>query len=317
MAGAGGTKGVTSLGALRTLGDWIRWTAARLDEAGVCCGHGMADTLDEAAYLVLHALGLPPEVPPPVYDTTLTAAEEAAVQTLVRRRVEERRPAAYLTQEAWFCGLRFYVDERVLVPRSPIAELIEENFAPWLGEEREVRRILDLGTGSGCIAIACAYAFPDAVVDAVDISTDALAVARHNIRRHRLMERVFPVHSDLFAALKGRRYDLIVSNPPYVSEAEMETLPREYGHEPAQGLVAAHDGLEFALRILEGAPAHLRQDGILVVEVGAGRAPLERRLPTLPFVWLEFRRGGEGVFLLTAEDLAAHRQAILEACRGI
>lgn len=304
------------LPALRTLEDWIRWGAARLDEAGVFHGHGMEQALDEAAYLALHALGLPPEVPASVYATVLTADEQQALQALIRQRVEERRPAAYLTREAWFCGLQFYVDERVLVPRSPIAELIERGFSPWLGWDHEVRRILDLGTGSGCIAIACAYAFPGAEVDAVDISTAALAVVRHNIQRHGLMGRVRPVHSDLFHALDGERYDIIISNPPYVAEAEMAQLPREYRHEPELGLVAADEGLEFALRILREAPRHLRPGGLLVVEVGASQAALERRLPMVPFVWLDFERGGEGVFLLTTQELEAHREDFRVSSEG-
>lgn len=300
----------TAAQAPRTLEDWIRWGAARLEAAAVCHGHGLAEALDEAAYLALHAVGLPPEVPASVYATVLTAEEGAAIEALLEQRVAERRPAAYLTRRAWFCGLQFYVDERVLIPRSPIAELIEQGFAPWLGWERPVRRILDLGTGSACIAIACAHAFPGARVDAVDISADALAVARRNIRRHGLEGRVQAIQSDLFSALGGAPYDIIVSNPPYVAAAEMAALPAEYRHEPALGLAAADEGLEFALRILREAPRHLRPGGLLVVEVGASQAALERRLPTVPFVWLEFARGGEGVFLLSAEDLQAHAREI-------
>ena len=271
----------------------------------------MAEPLDEAAYLALYAVGLPPEVPQSVFDTVLTGAEAAAVETLIVRRIRERRPAAYLTGEAWFCGLRFRVDERVLVPRSPIAELIEAGFAPWLAAGHAVRRILDLGTGSGCIAIACAHAFPQAQVDAVDISEAALAVCRDNIRLHGLEGRVRALRSDLFSTLDGERYDLIVSNPPYVAEAEMARLPREYRHEPALGLAAADEGLEFALRILREAADHLQPGGLLVVEVGASQAALTRRLPTLPLVWLEFRRGGEGVFLI-GEDALRARQRLLK-----
>ncbi len=303
-------EAVRELKALQTLGEWIRWGAARLEEAGVCCGHGLAAPGDEAAYLALHALGLPPEVPAPVFDTALTAGERQAVVDLIRRRIEERRPAAYLTREAWFCGLRFYVDERVLIPRSPIAELIDAGFAPWLEPQAEVRRILDLGTGCGCIAIACAYAFPEAEIDAADLSTDALAVARYNIRRHGLGQRVRPVHSDLFAALGGARYDLIVSNPPYVSPQELAGLPPEYRHEPEHGLRAGDEGLEYILRILREARRHLRPHGLLVVEVGAAREALERRLPFLPFVWPEFTRGGEGVFVLPASALPTRPEAL-------
>ncbi|MFQ5488955.1 MAG: 50S ribosomal protein L3 N(5)-glutamine methyltransferase [Gammaproteobacteria bacterium] len=301
---------------LRTLEDWIRWAATRLDVAGVFHGHGMEAALDEAAYLALHALGLPPEVPASVYATVLTDEEGQTLRALIRRRIEERLPAAYLTGEAWFCGLQFSIDERVLVPRSPIAELIEQSFSPWLAWNHEVRHILDLCTGSGCIAIACAHAFPEAEVDAVDISSDALAVAHRNIQRHGLIERVRAIHSDLFHALEGECYDIIVSNPPYVAEAEMAQLPREYRHEPELGLVAGDEGLEFVLRILREAPRHLRAGGLLVVEVGASRAALERRLPTVPFNWPDFERGGEGVFLLTAEELETHRQAFGLPGRG-
>lgn len=299
---------------LHTLRDWIRWGASRFNEAGLYYGHGTDNALDEALALTLAALHLDHGLPESYLDARLTDAERSAVAGLIRRRVEERIPVAYLTHEAWFAGLSFYVDERVLVPRSPIAELIEAQFEPWLPPP--VHRVLDLCTGSGCIAIACAYAFPDALVDATDISEPALAVARQNVARHGLDNRVQLVQSDLFARLGGQRYDLIVSNPPYVGAQELASLPREYEHEPRVGFAAGERGLDIVVPLLAAAADHLQPEGVLVVEVGIAQEALVERFPNVPFLWLEFERGGEGVFLLTAEQVREHADEFLQALQG-
>lgn len=288
---------------LYTIRDWIRWGASRMNEAELHFGHGTDNAIDEAAALVLHALHLPPDLHAEYFQASLIPAEKQAVMALLNRRVVERKPAAYLTRRAWFMSLPFYVDERVLIPRSPLAELIERHFTPWLSDSRKVENILDLGTGSGCIGIACAYAFPEARVDLVDISTDALEIARHNIVQHGLEDQVEAIQSDLFSALKGRRYDLIVSNPPYVGLEELDSLPSEYHHEPRLGLVAGKKGLDVVIEILHQAVDHLYEDGLLIVEVGNAQYALCEALPDIPFTWLEFERGGQGVFLLSAAQL--------------
>ncbi len=292
---------------------WVYWGVDCFEQHGIYCGHGTDNVLDEAAWLVLAALEMPLDVSLANVPQPLAPLQRRAIANLFQQRVETRKPAAYLTNEAWFCGLRFYVDERVLVPRSPIGELIVNGFAPWWPDQSPVSRVLDIGTGSGCIAIACAHAFPAAVVDAADISLEALAVTQQNIELHQLDARVNRVESDLFSALDGRRYDIIVSNPPYVDAEDIALMPEEFHHEPPLGLVAGTDGLDFAVRILQDAPRYLTAEGVLIVEVGNSDAALAQRFPTVPFMWLEFENGGHGVFLLTAQELAEYHELFLAA----
>ena len=295
---------------LSTLRDYIRWAASRFSQARVSFGHGTVTALDEAAALVLHTLYQPYNLAEAYLDTVLTMNERQAVIEIIDRRINERIPAAYLTNEAIFAGLSFYVDDRVLVPRSPIAELIEQRFSPWVDEE-QVGRILDLGTGSGCIAIACAYAFPEALIDAVDLSVDALAVAEINIENHQVSDSVTLYQSDLFKELPAAVYDVIVSNPPYVCHQEWEQLPQEFRSEPDIGFKGGHTGLDIVLRILVAADDYLAEQGILIVEVGSSAETLQITFPDVPFYWLDFERGGDGVFLLTAEQVHDYHELFI------
>ena len=298
--------------ALITIQDFVRWGASRFNAAGLFFGHGTDNAIDEAAQLVLGGLHLEPGLPTGFYDCRLTPAERVLVCDLIERRVVERVPAAYLTGRAWFAGLEFAVNPHVLVPRSPIAELVEAGFDPWIDSER-VGRVLDLCTGSGCIGIAAATYLPDADVDLADISPEALAVARRNVERSGIGERIRVLESDLFAALAGSRYDVIVSNPPYVSRLELAGLPAEYHREPELGLLGGEDGLDFVIRILSDAARYLTEGGILIIEVGNSAQALQQRLPMVPFTWLEFERGGEGVFLLLREQLVEYQPQFEEA----
>ena len=287
---------------LMTFRDMVRWGASQFNAAGLHFGHGNTNAWDEALYLVRYALHLSPLEDQHVIDARLLPSEKKQIAALFERRIGERKPAPYLTHESWFAGLSFYVDERVIIPRSPIAELIQQEFSPWL-DGQEVSMILDLCTGSGCIAIACAFAFPGSEVDAVDISKDALAVANQNIKRYQLEDTVHLVQSDLFDNLLPKQYGLIVCNPPYVDAQEMAALPPEYKHEPNLALAGGEDGLDSVERILKKAADYLAPEGVLIVEVGASEAAAQTRFADYPFTWLTLERGGQGIFLLTREQL--------------
>lgn len=287
---------------LNTLRDCIRWGISRFNQAELYYGHGTSSAMDDAVYLCLFALHLPHDFSEAYFDCALSTGEKRAVYALFMRRIDERVPAAYLTGEAWFMGLPFYVNKNVLVPRSPIAELIEKRFDPWVAAE-SVESILDLCCGSGCIGIASAYAFDWASVDMVDISPAAIEVAEENVQRHDLEERVSVIESNLFQNVPPRQYDIIVSNPPYVDAEDMAALPDEYLHEPELGLAAGDDGLDLVIPMLQQAREYLSEQGILVVEVGNSQYALQEAYPHVPFCWLEFEHGGSGIFILTAEQL--------------
>ncbi|NDL65333.1 50S ribosomal protein L3 N(5)-glutamine methyltransferase [Acerihabitans arboris] len=288
---------------LHSIQDLLRWTVSRFNAAQLFYGHGTDNPWDEALQLVLPSLFLPLDLPKEMYVSRLTSSERYRIVERVVRRVNERIPVPYLTNKAWFCGLEFYVDERVLIPRSPIGELIDDRYRDVL--PHPPAHILDMCTGSGCIAIASAFAFPEAEVDAVDISADVLAVTEHNIQAYGLDSRVTPLRSDLFRELPALRYDLIVTNPPYVDEEDMNDLPQEFHAEPVLGLAAGRDGLKLVRRILACAPRYLSEDGVLICEVGNSMVHLIEQFPAVPFNWLTFAHGGEGVFSLTREQLVA------------
>ena len=292
---------------LVTLRDLIRWGTSQFNAADLSFVQGMPTVIDEAVYLCLSALHLPPDFSVEYFDCVLTMDERLHVLSMFQQRIEQHKPAAYITNEAWFAGLSFYVDERVLIPRSPIAEMIHQQFSLWIDPD-QVNNILDLCTGSGCIAIACAYAFDHAKLDASDISADALAVAEINRRDHGLEDRLQLFESDLFESIPDKRYDIMVSNPPYVSLQEMAELPAEFQFEPgASALAAGEAGMDIILPMLVQARDYLTDDGILVVEVGYSKPALEALLPEVPFFWVDFEYGGEGVFVLTADQLEAYQ----------
>ncbi|WP_299947602.1 50S ribosomal protein L3 N(5)-glutamine methyltransferase [uncultured Microbulbifer sp.] len=295
----------SNLRELTTVLDYIRWGASRFHEAGLCFGHGTDNAWDEAVLLVTHALYLPPYSKPEILQARLTSEERREVLAILERRFTERIPAAYLTREAHFCDMTFYVDERVLVPRSPIAELIRRGFEPWL--KVEPLAILDLCCGSGCIGIACAEAFTQARVDLSDISAGAIEVAQININRHHLNEQVRALQSDLFDNLQGFSYELIVCNPPYVSAGDLAEMPDEFRLEPEIALGSGEDGLDFTRRLLHQAATHLQPEGLLVCEVGNSWEALEQAFPEVPFLWPEFEDGGHGVFVISREELLAYQ----------
>ena len=288
---------------LHTFRDLLRFSVSRFNEAGLFFGHGSSNAYDEAAYLILHTLHLPPDQMETFLDARLTNMEISQVLGIVKRRALEKIPAAYLTHEAWLGDFSFYVDKRVLIPRSFIAELLREQLSPWVSDPSSVHSVLDLCTGSGCLSILLAHAFENATIDATDISDEALEVANKNVEDYDLNPRVHLLQSDLFGALEGRLYDLIISNPPYVNAESMASLPEEYRHEPRSALASGNDGLEATKEILKRAADYLTNEGMLIVEIGHNRAALEESFPQTPFTWLETSAGDGFVFMLTRDHL--------------
>ena len=288
---------------LKTVGDYIRWAISMFGRHQVFYGHGTDNAWDEALHLVLGSLDLPLDTRPELLASRLTNEEKLFVFDQVKRRVVERVPTPYLLGKAWFAGLKFSINQNVLIPRSPFAELIDQYYSPWWAEGIEPSSILDLCAGSGCIGIASAMVFPSAKVDLVELSDEAIAVAEYNIDQFELRDRVTCYRSNLFQALHGQQYDLIVSNPPYVDQKDLSAMPEEFQHEPGMALGAGHDGLDIVKRILQESVDFLSEDGILLVEVGNSQVALEKQFPEVPFTWLEFERGGHGVFMLTAQQL--------------
>ena len=294
---------------LTTIRDFVRWGSSEFLRNELSFGHGFVNALDEARYLVLHALSLPFDLPDGYFDATLTLAERVQVIEILQLRMNSRQPAAYITRESWFCGLRFYVDERVLVPRSPLAELISNRFEPWI-DSNQVNRVLDLCSGSGCIAIASKYQFPDATVCASDVSRDALEVAAINLEQHELSDHIKLYESDLFNAIPPQEFDVIVSNPPYVDAEDMAGLSAEFKCEPELGLRAGEDGLLLVDRILAQAGEYLSEHGVLFIEVGNSQAALEQKFDFLPMTWIDFEYGGGGVCCIQAQDLKQQQAAV-------
>jgi ribosomal protein L3 glutamine methyltransferase len=292
---------------LETVRDWIRYAVSHFNAAGVFFGHGLTDAYDEASYLVLHALSLPSDRIETFLDSRVTQAERSDLLQLIERRVQQRVPAAYLTHEAWLGGFRFYVDERVIIPRSFIAELLPDGLAPWIPDVGAVQSSLDLCTGSGCLAILLAHHYPNADVDATDISPDALTVAQRNVAEHGLQDRINLIRSDLLSNLTEKTYDLIICNPPYVTTMAMEELPAEYRHEPAVALAGGDDGLDAVRIVLDKAPQFLAPEGLLVIEVGHNRTAVEKAFPRVPFTWLTTGGGDNSVLMIRREELVAPR----------
>jgi ribosomal protein L3 glutamine methyltransferase len=292
---------------LETLRDWLRYAVSRFNQAGLAFGHGSANAYDEAAYLLLHALHLPLDQLEPFLDAKLTHSERSDLAALLARRIDERVPAAYLTREAWLGEFRFHVDERVIIPRSFIAELLPDGLAPYISDRSAIKSALDLCTGSGCLAVLLAHAFQEADVDAIDISPDALAVAQRNVSDYGLAGRINLIRSNLFDNVPGKSYDLIISNPPYVTTMAMDELPREYRHEPALALAGGDDGLDAVRTILRKAPQFMQRDALLVVEIGDNRKTAEAAFPRMPFTWLSTPSAEASVFLLRREEIVAGR----------